>query len=617
MCGIAGHLGPAPLDEERVTAGLAALRHRGPDGHGVYRARLRQNALTLLHTRLSIIDLDARANQPFRRDALTLAWNGEIYNYLELRAELANCGHVFTTESDTEVLLEAWRQWGPGCVDRLEGMWAAAMIDEAAGTLFLTRDRFGEKPLYLWHRPDGLYFASEMKALAALAGSWPDADLGQVKRYLVNGYRSLGKQARTWFHGVSELRAATTLTVTATHQIRAAPYWQLAYKPQAMTALEAVEGVRERLCRAVETRMRADVPLAFCLSGGVDSGALASIAAHRFGRKVHAFSILDHDPRYDESDTLLVTARALDCDHHIVETSRSGFLDRLEKLVVAHDAPVATISYYVHDFLSEAIATAGYKVSISGTGADELFTGYYDHYNFWLAEMRGRPDFDHLLEDWRRGYGSNVRNPYLKDPLVFGNNPAERGHLYLERSSFEGYMREPLDESFAERELSDNLLRNRMLNELADEAVPVILREDDLNCMRWSIENRSPFLDRNLAEFAFSVPNEHLVRNGCLKWLLREAVAGLLPDEVRLDRRKRGFNASIESLLDRRDERVRERLLAPGPIFEIVRRSAIEKLLDGDVSANAWSKFLFSFVSARLFLDATRSMNVGASSYAA
>ncbi|MBM3559519.1 MAG: asparagine synthase [Alphaproteobacteria bacterium] len=370
-----------------------------------------------------------------------------------------------------------------------------------------------------------------------------------------------------------------------------------------MTRREAEVGAAERLARAVELRLRADVPIAFCLSGGVDSSVLAGIAAKRCGQRIHTFSVVDADPRYDERDNIAATVAALGCDSHIVHTSRDGFLDRLARQVAYHDAPVATISYYVHEFLSEAIAAHGYKVAISGTGADELFTGYHDHYVFWLAQMSGRANFAALLADWRSGYGATVRNPLLQDPLAFARNPAERGHIYLDRTIFNSLLREPLAEDFFEVSYSGDTLRNRMLNELHHEVVPVILHEDDLDSMAWSVENRSPYLDRELARFLFTVPTEYLVRDGLAKWLLRAAGAGIVPDSVRLDRRKRGFNASIDSLLDRDDAEVRERLLSPGPIFDIVDRGRLAAFLDSDMSDNAQSKFLFSFASARLFLE--------------
>ncbi len=397
--------------------------------------------------------------------------------------------------------------------------------------------------------------------------------------------------------------AAHYAMVTEPRAVETTRYWSLRYAPDAMTLDDAQDGVRARLFEAVRLRLRADVPIAFCLSGGVDSSALAGIAAKHFGQKLHAFSVVDSDPRYDERDNMAATVEFLGCTHHVAHTSTAGFFDRLARQVGYHDAPVATITYYMHAFLSEAIHAAGFKVAISGTAADEMFTGYYDHYGFWLAEMCGRQDFPALLDDWRESYGRHVRNPVLQDPLVFHKQPDERGHIYLNAELFEGFLAEPLGERSEETPYSDNLLRKRMMNELFHECVPVILHEDDLNSMMVSIENRSPYLDRALVEFLFRVPAEHLIKDGYVKFLLRAAVDGLVPEQVRLDKRKRGFNASIDSLVDRTDPDTRARLLDRSPIFELVRRDAVERFLDADMTDNSFSKFLFSFVSAKTFMD--------------
>lgn len=603
MCGIAGVIGAAPSDPGRVRAALDTMKRRGPDAEGVHQGRLGNHAVTLLHTRLSIIDLDSRANQPFVRDGLALSYNGEIYNYLEVRAALEARGHRFATQSDTEVLLEAYRAWGDACLDRLEGMWAFALLDETRGCLLLARDRFGEKPLYTMQKDGALYFASEVKALAALAGAWPSVDRAQLRRYLVNGYKALYKHPASWFESVVELPAAHYAALVEPRAVEPRRYWSLRYARAPMSLDDAKEGARERLFEAVKLRLRADVPIAFCLSGGIDSSALAGIAAKRFGQALHAFSVVDSDPRYDERDNMAATVAHLGCAHHIAHTTTEGFFDRLARQVAYHDAPVATITYYMHAFLSEAIHDAGFKVAISGTAADEMFTGYYDHYGFWLAEMSGGQDFEALLDDWRASYGRHVRNPVLQDPLVFQKRPDERGHIYLNAALFAGFLTDPFDERFEEAAYSDNLLRKRMLNELFHECVPVILHEDDLNSMMVSVENRSPYLDRALTEFLFRVPPEHLIRDGYVKFLLRAAVEGLVPESVRLDKRKRGFNASIDSLVDRKNPQTRERLLDGSPIFDLVRREAVERFLDEDMTDNSFSKFLFSFVSAKTFMD--------------
>ncbi len=590
------------MPADRQQAALDALARRGPDASGAWGGTVGGMSVTLLHTRLAIIDLDPRANQPFAAADCVLSYNGEVYNYRELRAELEALGHGFQTDSDTEVVVRAYRQWGTAALGRMDGMWAFALADLRDGTVLLSRDRFGEKPLFWWRHGGTLYFASEVKALVAMAGARPPVNATMVRRYLVNGYKAVHKSAETWFQGVHALPAATYAVLDGAGAPAPQRYWSLAFTPTAMSMDDAVAETRRHMVHAVDTRLRADVPVAFCLSGGIDSSALASLAAKHLGRQVAAFSILDRDERYDERTNMTATVEDIGCDWHPIETTTEGFLDALAELVGYHDAPVATISYYVHAFLSRAIREAGFKVAISGTAADEIFTGYYDHYGFWLAAMADRPEADALVADWRRSYGAHVRNPVLQDPMTFRDRPDERGHIYLNRDLFNGWMTEELDEDFAEEAYADDLLRRRMMNELFHESVPVLLAEDDANSMRWSVENRSPYLARGLVEFLYTVPGEHLIHDGYPKWLLRAAVPEM-NETVRGDRQKRGFNASIDSLLDRKDAAVRERLLAPGPIFDIVRRDAMEDLLEADLTDNSFSKFAFSFVSAKLFLE--------------
>jgi asparagine synthase (glutamine-hydrolysing) len=617
MCGIAGAFGPLVPPSGRVDRTLALMAKRGPDAKGVYQSYLDSQPVTLLHSRLSILDLEPRSNQPFRSEGCVLVYNGEIYNYLELKKELSDRGARFETDSDTEVIIKAYREWGPDCLERFEGMWAFALLDEREGRLWLSRDRFGEKPLYYALWDETLYFASEVKFLASLSGRNPSVNRNQICRYLVNGYRALYKQPETFFDDVTELPAASMAILRGREKLEPRQYWQLHYRPQSMTMDEALEGVRAHLFQAMKIRLRADVPIAFCLSGGVDSTALASIATKHFGSDIHAFSIVDSDERYDESQNIALTVQELACRHHITHIKTDNFFERMTDLVDYHDAPVATISYYVHAFLSEAISSAGFKVAISGTGADELFTGYYDHYGFWLAEMYKRHDHPQLLEDWREGYGAHVRNPVLQDPLAFHHNPDRRDHIFLNRDLFNSFLLDPTEEDFHESRYSDSLLRNRMLNELHNEVVPMILHEDDLNSMCWSVENRAPYLDRGLAEFLASVPTDLLIHNGYTKWLLRAAVRDLAPAPVINDKHKRGFNASIDSLVDCNDADTIDRLLSPGPIFDFVKRDRMERFLTGDFTDNSLSKFLFSFISAKLFLESNLVSGATAGRFAA
>jgi asparagine synthase (glutamine-hydrolysing) len=605
MCGIAGYIGTEELVPERIEQCLGLMRRRGPDhaasrhwsmgpGHHVH----------LLHSRLCIIDLDERANQPFRVGQKWMVFNGELYNYLEVRAELARAGQEFHTTSDTEVLLGAIERFGWDALDRCEGMWAFAVYDEREGSLTLCRDRFGEKPLYLYHDSTGLYFGSEAKFLFALLGRRLEINLDHLYRYLVNGYKALYKRPNSFFQGLQELPPATLLRIDDRGAHQQSRYWRPRVRVnEQMTYADAVKGAQERLLRAVEIRLRADVPLAFCMSGGVDSNSLIGIAKNIFHYDVHGFTIANSDARYEEQELVDHMVRTLRLRHTSLSLDVKDFLPKLRTLVRQHDAPVYTITYYAHWLLMASIREHGYRIAISGTAADELYTGYYDHHLAYLAAVHGEPVHAAALRAWKEHIRPIVRNPYLRNPDLFVQDPEFRAHIFLDADGFAEYLKKPWSEPFAEERYTDSLLRNRMVNELFHEAVPVILHEDDLNAMFYSIENRSPYLDRELFDFCFSIPSRHLIQDGRAKAVLRDSMRGIVPDRILDNRRKVGFNAPIYSFLDVRDPEVRAYLLDNGPIYEHVRRDKIEQLIVHSDLPNSQSKFLFYFLNSKMFLE--------------
>jgi asparagine synthase (glutamine-hydrolysing) len=606
MCGIAGYLGTRELDRPAVERCLARMRRRGPDHQEAESWKFAGGKkLHLLFSRLSIIDLDARANQPLEHERRWIVFNGELYNYLERRDELVAKGAQFRTNSDTEVMLQAIARQGWSALDRCEGMWAFAFFDEAAGVLSLCRDRFGEKPLYLLRTEDGLYFGSEPKFIAELLGRPLRPNVNHLRRYLVNGYKALYKGSETFFEGLEELPAGHVLHVSASGGERLQRYWEPALRVQDdMSYEEAVAGARKRLLRSVELRLRADVPLAFCMSGGIDSNTLIGIAKREFGYDVHGFTIVNTDARYEEQDMVDLAVRELGVRHTAIPVRPDRFLERLREQVRYHDAPVYTITYYAHWMLQESIAAHGYRISVSGTAADEIFTGYYDHHLAYLAEVKGEGAlYDSAKRAWQEHIRPVVRNPHLKNPDLFVANPAFREYVFMDADGFARYLTAPWAEAFREERYADSVLRNRMLNEIFRETTPVILHEDDLNAMYYSVENRSPFLDRDLFEFCHSIPGRHLVRDGRAKAVLRDAARGYVPQELLDNRRKVGFNAPIFDFLDVRDPAVRREVLADSPVFDLIRREKIEKLLERPDLPNSESKFLFYFLAAKLFLE--------------
>ncbi|MCW5798233.1 MAG: asparagine synthase (glutamine-hydrolyzing) [Nitrospira sp.] len=605
MCGIAGFIGTRRLSEETARDCLALMRRRGPDASGMRRFTTSSGRhVVLIHSRLSIIDLDSRSDQPFNVDRCWMVLNGELYNYREIKQRLAEAGIPFHTQSDTEVFLAAICRDGWRVLDQAEGMWSLAVYDEVQEHLTLSRDRFGEKPLYVVRSSEGLYFGSEAKFLFALMGRVLPVNRQHVRRYLVNGYKSLYKSEERFFEGLEEVPPAAVLQIDAEGKETQSLYWAPAFRPdESMTYEDAVAGVRAKLIHSMELRLRSDVPAAFLMSGGVDSNVLIGIAKRVFGYDVHGFTILTEDERYDECEMLDRSVAELGVRHTGLKVDPADYLDNMKLLVKYHDAPVSTISHYVQWLLLREVHAKGYKICLSGVGADELVSGYYDHYLMHLAEIRGLPEYASTREAWLQHVRPLVRNPYLRDADLFVTNPEFRDHIFLNSDEFAGYLTQPFSEPFSEYHYADSLLRNRMMNEMFVEATRVILHETDLNAMYFSIENRSPYLDRHVFEFCYSIPTRYLSRNGYNKVVLRDAARGLAPDCVLNERRKVGFNAPIHAFLDVNDPAVVEWLMEDSPVFDVLKHDRISELLRQPRLANSASKFLFYFVNAKVFLE--------------
>jgi len=561
----------------------------------------------LIHTRLSILDLNERSNQPMQHNSINLIFNGEIYNYLEIKNYLSEYIQ-FSTASDTEVLLKLINKKGLAALNECEGMFALSFYNSSLDKLFLARDRFGEKPLYFYKHKDGsLYFGSEPKAIFSLLGFKLPINFEHIRRFLINGYKSLYKQNYTFFEGLEEVKPGYCLEIEPFKKLINYPWTNSVSIQQdnEMTYKEAVEGTKVRLYNSMKIRLRADVPMAFCLSGGIDSNGLVAIAKNLFNYKVHGFTIMNTDSRYEEKDMVNYAIRSLKIKHTSIPVDKNNFLENLLEIIKYHDSPVSTISYYAHWLLMGAISENGYKVSFSGTGADELFSGYYDHHLAYLSEIKNLDKnlYAKSLANWTKNIKPYVRNPYLQNYDYLINKPNSREHIFLDSKLYSKYLTYPFNEEFQESFYTQYLLRNRMANELFHESVPVILHEDDLNAMYFSIENRSPYLDSSLYEWSLNIPTKHLIKNSLAKSVLRDSLRDIVPNKILDNPRKVGFNIPIDDYIDFTNKEVLSDLNKPSIIDEIIDSESIKVLMKNKKRSNEESKFIFNYLSTRLFCD--------------
>lgn len=559
MCGIAGIVGSAvngsASRREALDLALDRLRHRGPDDRGSGRF----GPVDLGMTRLAIIDLEGGRQPATSSRGHGLVMNGEIYNYVELRAELGE--EHFVSQSDTEVLLRAWERWGARCLDRLVGMFAFALFDPASGELVLGRDRLGQKPLYFFESTSStLLFASELKALVAMADA-----LGHslsLSDQAVYDYLSLGvvPQPYTVYRDVYAVPPASTLTYRPECGLKIRPYWALRPEPKlGITYGEAQQRVRALMSDAVQLRLRADVPVGVFLSGGLDSTVVAYEASRVSNHGLRTFTVSVGDPTRDESAVAARTARMLRTEHRELRLDVVP-RDELERLVDHYDQPYADSSA-IPSLAIARLAREHTKVVLNGDGGDEIFAGYRRYlaatWAGWVPPPLGRqlaPLAAHLASHQPRRSLPGFAARFVRGIAA---DPADRYLLWLcdvlgesdKRDAWQKAAQRPTEAWVGEQlPLAGDPLDRQLLADIRINLLSDLLVKMDIATMAASLEARSPFLDHRLAEFAFRLPARYRVRGGKLKAVLRDAYRGLIPDEV-IDGKKRGFEVPLERWL--------------------------------------------------------------------
>lgn len=545
MCGIAGAVALRPLSPKAVAAMTRLLAHRGPDDEGLWSAG--DGRAVLGHRRLAVVDTSPAGHQPMEKDGLVIVFNGEIYNHVELRAELAAQGAAFASGSDTEVILEAWKRWGEDCPARFNGMFAFALLDPRRRLLFCARDRYGEKPFLFAVLPEALAFASEYKALLSLAEVPATSAALPLARFLVNPDGGLDDHRATLFDAVSQLLPGERMSVDLDSlERRVGRYWTLTPDAEAggLGMDEAAARFRDLLTDSVRLRLRADVPVGSCLSGGLDSSAIVCLARRLLGDDApyHVFTGRFPGTKADEWEYARPVLAATGAISHVVEPDAASFLDDLPAFAWANELPVGSTSQYAQYRVFRLARESGVTVLLDGQGADELLGGYEQYFRLYLA---GLPAAKRANEE------AAIRARYPAALAGRRESLGRRLPLGLRRlaSDWSGRgsdLRFGLAPDLAARVDQDGGDRPAGLTaQLAHDSfrghLPVLLRYGDRNSMAHAREVRLPFCDHRLAEFALGLPAAHLMGEAQTKRLLRESMRGILPEPVRTRWNKQGF----------------------------------------------------------------------------
>lgn len=566
MCGIVGIVESdlaRPVEPGELARMVRMLHHRGPDEEGSVTVQ----GVGLGMRRLSIVDL-AGGQQPFSNESETvqLVANGEIYNFPDLRAQLESHGHTFRSRSDIEVLVHAYEQWGEAFLPRLRGMFALALWDGRTRTLLAARDRAGEKPLYWTLTPRGLLLASEVKALLVRPDVTRELDLEAVDQFLTYEYVIA---PRTILKGVHKLPAGHYL-IYRDGKVSVHRYWDAAnVVVQEWSEDQAVDALRAAFRKAVVSQMMADVPLGAFLSGGIDSSSVVAFMSEASMQPVNSFSIGFQDGSYNELPFAREVAGLFKTNHR--ERMVSPNLEEMfERLVVHLDEPFADVSLFP-TFLVSQLAREHVKVALSGDGGDELFGGYdaYQAQEFaarfaWMGDklMPAAAMVASALPptEKKKGFINKVKR-FTQGAVLA---PADLGHyrwmIYLGAQAKQQLYTQKLQAGLRESDVyapvratlarygGDDMLNRQLYTDLCLYLADDILVKVDRMSMATSLETRAPFLDGDVMELAFSMPGDLKIRNGERKWILKQAMRGILPEHI-LTRRKEGFSIPIKNWL--------------------------------------------------------------------
>jgi asparagine synthase (glutamine-hydrolysing) len=591
MCGIAGLLSlDGHVEPRRVQVMMEALRHRGPDDEGyvfmdfsganveerrgtdtvparavglasVDQAANGAFALGLGHRRLSIIDVSAAGHQPMHSEdrRLWLTYNGEIYNYLELRRELEAFGHAFSSNSDTEVILKAYQQWGLGCLSRFNGMWAFALADLRRRSLICARDRLGVKPLYYHFDGRTFAFGSEVRALLRLPWVKVAPNDRVLWDFLVLG--AIDHTAETCFADVVAVEGGHYLEISFDGKFRDQPFWEfqaspLSTGPASEVRRRAPGRVRELLTDAVRLRLRSDVNVGFCLSGGLDSSSVVGIADRlldeadrpQVGPRLSVFHAAFDDPGIDERPYVRTVLAQTRVAPHFVFPTGQELVQDYRRLLWHQEQPFGGPSVYAQYRVFGLARAAGVKVLLDGQAGDELFAGYHRYFGLQLTRFLAAGQLGQA-KALLSAHGLGVsRHAGLQ--LALRHLPGKSARELLVHTSTEPSLIAPdflaafthradriIREERACRSLGDMLARD-----LTHASLPRLLRFEDRNSMAFSLESRVPFADDlPLIEYVAGLPDSAKVWAGWSKYVLREAMHGLVPDPIRWRRRKLGF----------------------------------------------------------------------------
>lgn len=562
MCGIAGIVNQdgSPVLEEEIKAMTRLIAHRGPDHEGFYFGK----DFALGHRRLCIIDLSDLSNQPMKyvgqHGEYVIVYNGEIYNYIEIRDELIAAGYRFSTQSDTEVILAGYDKWGLDCVNRFNGIWAFAIYDQRKNLIFLSRDRFGVKPLYYTKIGNKFCFGSEIKQFTVVKGWRARMNHRRVYDYLVFGV--MDHTSETMFEGVYQLRGGEYLLYDlTTNRFTVQRWYDIKLEKIDISYEEAQKKFRELVFDSVGLQLRSDVKVGSCLSGGLDSSTLVSVMKRLLGTNgnIETVSFCSEVEKYNEEKYVDEVVKHTNAVSHKVSPKFEDFFaelnsngsNEIESLVWHQDEPAGSTSSFAQYSVFKEARKNGIIVMLDGQGADEILAGYHPFVGIYLASLLRRFNLRLFLKEFRavKSVWPNVS----VTKYMLSNMLPESLKVPLRRKlGGSRFFSVPEDYDGAFKWMNAENITEYAYELVFESSLPELLHWEDRDSMAFSVESRVPYLDHRIVEFLLSLPESYIIRNGYTKAILRDSMRGIVPDKI-LDRRDKIGFATPEEVWMRRN----------------------------------------------------------------
>lgn len=547
MCGIAGiiNFNKNAVRESDVRTMMATMKHRGPDDDGVFL----KDSIGFGFVRLSIIDLSPAGHQPFLSDneRHIMVFNGEIFNYIELREDLENLGYVFKTQTDTEVLLKGYIHWGESILDKLNGMWALAIYDKIENTIFFARDRYGIKPFYYSLQNGSLFFASEIPSILKVIPNRPTANYDIIYDFLV--YNKTEHSENTFFSEIKKMMHGHYLKINlndnnGSTSIIPTKWYDIKERIEKTLPFKDPSEYKEALISAIKLRLRSDVPVGVSFSGGLDSSAITSIVIDDLNKNdLNTFSAVYGDSFAGDESFFINLYKDKSGERHYITPSGKTLLDDLDEFIDCHSEPVPTTSPYAQYKVME-LASKNVVVTLDGQGADEQLGGYHYFFGFYFKDLLKKKQYQKLNREMYSYLRIHKSLFGLKTFIFFLLPHNRRERLKIKDT---GYLLPEFARAYSgNSSIGDNLygsesLQEAMLNHF-EYKLEHLLKWEDSNSMHFSLEARVPFLDYRLVEKTLASRSTDIIKNGMTKYLLRESMRGTVPEEIRLRVDKTGYS---------------------------------------------------------------------------